>query len=113
MPDWLAVLLAVAGLAIPAIGIAMARDRSLLTMIQNTKTDAATATKAATDPIHERINRVRDEFVRREDLDGHLLRWDKQFDDLRAELRRSAESTDRKLDEIRSIIQPRHDRAGR
>jgi hypothetical protein len=104
--EWLQVLIAFAALAVPVIGAAMARDRSLLTMIQTVKDDAAANVKASTDPIHERINRIRDEFVRRDDLEGHLERWDKQFEGLRDDLRRVSENSDRKLDEIRRLLQP-------
>lgn len=81
------------GLLVPVVLAAMARDRSLLTMI-----------KQANDTVHDRINRVRDEYVRRDDLDGHLGRWDKQFDDLRAEMRSRGEKTDKTLDEIRNML---------
>ena len=37
--------------------------------------------------LHERINRVRDEFVRRDDLDAHMARIEKTMVEMRAELR--------------------------
>ncbi|MEQ9245374.1 MAG: hypothetical protein RLO21_05235 [Nitratireductor sp.] len=36
--------------------------------------------KANDDKIHERINRVRDDYVRRDDLERHLQRMDKKLD---------------------------------
>ena len=51
-----------------------------------------------------RLDRVRDEYVRRDDLDGHLQRFEKQFDDIRGEMRRGSEATEKKLDEIRNLL---------
>jgi hypothetical protein len=99
-------LVGIGAVLTPVVLAAFARDRSLLQMISATKDDAGKMITKATDPLHERINRVRDEFVRRDDLAAHLERVDKQFDDLRAEVRRSGENTDRKLDEIRRTLSP-------
>lgn len=37
--------------------------------------------------VHTRINDVRDKYVRRDDLDGHLRRIEKSIDDMREEQR--------------------------
>lgn len=37
--------------------------------------------------LHERVNRTRDEFVRREDLDRHVGRLESSVSDLRTDLR--------------------------
>lgn len=93
-------LLGIGGLMIPIAMIAFARDRSLQAMISTVKDDANSQIKASTDPIHERINRVRDEFVRRDDLEGHLQRWDRQFAEIRDDMRRNNDAIGKRLDEI-------------
>lgn len=96
MDEW-KILLGVAGLLVPVVLAAMARDRSLMSIISSVKDDTVRSVKASTDPIHERINRFRDEYVRRDDLEGHLTRIDKQFNDLREDFRRGT-------DEIKALI---------
>lgn len=93
----LGLLIGFGSLLTPVVLAAIARDRSLIAMIGAVKEDAARATTAATEPIHERINRVRDEFVRRDDLESHLARIDKQFGELREDFRRGT-------DEIKTLI---------
>lgn len=114
METW-QLLISFAGLMV-ALGIpAMARDRTMMGMIGSTRSDWERALSTAKDdtrkmvdaaiaPIHDRISRVRDEYVRRDDLDGHLGRWDKQFDDLRGEMRRQSDATNKRLDEITKLL---------
>jgi hypothetical protein len=90
-------LVGIGGLLTPIVLAAKARDTSLLTMIAAVKHDSGKMVQAATEPIHERINRVRDEFVRRDDLDGHLARIDKQFDAVHSAIQRGN-------DEIKGLI---------
>lgn len=101
---------------IPVVLAAMARDRSMMTMISGTRNDWQNSIAAAkedcrkmldagTGTLHDRISRVRDEYVRRDDLDGHLQRMEKQFDEVRNEMRRNSENTDKKLDDIRKLLQ--------
>lgn len=71
-----------------------------MAMIATMKSDAEKNTKTATDALHNRVNRIRDEFVRRDDLATHLAQFDKRLDEMRDELRRSAEKTDKRLDAI-------------
>lgn len=100
MPEWLQVVVAVGSLLTPFALAALARDRALLAMIGKVKDDAGELVKATTDPLHERVNRVRDEYVRRDDLNDHLARIDKRFDDMAAEQRRA----NGRLDEIRDLL---------
>jgi hypothetical protein len=101
------IFLGIGAVLTPFILAAMARDRALLTMISTVKDDTSQQIKAATDPVHERINRVRDEFVRRDDLEGHLGRWDRQFEDLRTEMRRNSDFVGEQLREIMNRLPPR------
>lgn len=80
-------LLGIGGFLSPIVMAARNRDATLVTMIGQNREAASEQIKDATDPIHDRINRVRDEYVRRDDLDGHLRRIDKQMDELKTEVR--------------------------
>lgn len=108
MPEWLSILLGVAAVLTPVIVAAMARDRTLMTMIHNARQDISGLVAAAktdndkllsdaTNVVHDRINRVRDEYARRDDLDGHLARFDKQMDGHMGRI-------DKQLDDIRSVL---------
>lgn len=97
-------LLSVGGLLTPIVLAAMARDKSLMTMIAGAKDDMGAQITQATAPLHERVNRVRDEYVRRDDLAGHLMRVEKHMDEIRAEQRRQYDHTDKRLSEITALI---------
>lgn len=88
----------------PVVLAAMARDRSLISMFTTLETSLEARIKAETAPLHERVNRVRDEYVRRDDLDAHLSRMEKQFDEVRAELRRNNETVEKRLTEMVNIL---------
>lgn len=99
--------LGVGGFLTPIALAALARDRSLMTMMTSVQTAVADQIKSATDPIHERVNRIRDEFVRRDDLDGHLARWDKRFDEMRADMQRNNDEMKKTLKEITTMLRER------
>ena len=73
-------------------------------MLQSAKDDMVSYVKASVDPLHERINRVRDEYVRRDDLDGHLARLDTRFDKMEAAVQRSQDYVERKFDELAKLL---------
>lgn len=50
------------------------------------------------DKLHARINEVRKEYVRRDDLDGHLSRIDKKLDEIANEQKDMNRSVLRALD---------------
>lgn len=100
-------LVGIGTLLTPIVMAAQARDRSLTAMVNSAKEDAVMTVKTATDPIHERINRVRDEYVREDHLNAHLIRIEKRFDEMAGEMRRGSERVDKGLDEIRKILQGR------
>lgn len=56
--------------------------------------------KSGDDDLHERVNKVRDEYVRRTDLDGHLARIDGNVNELRREIREGQKDTTERLDRI-------------
>ncbi|MBX5154530.1 hypothetical protein HJB78_26800 [Rhizobium lentis] len=47
-----------------------------------------------------RLNRIRDEYVRRSDLDGRVHRLESSIKDLREEHRETSKETTRRLDAI-------------
>ena len=100
MPDWLQILLAVASVLTPVVLAAAARDRQLLSIMNKNKEEAVSAARAEHNNLHDRINRIRDEFVRRDDFDAHMTRLDKRLDDFRDEMREASASTNRRLDSI-------------
>lgn len=75
------------------IGGVIARDRQLSKMI--TEGD---------DKLHERVNRVRDEFVRRDDLDNHIHRLDKSIDQLSKDIRDQSAETTKRLDALIAVM---------
>lgn len=118
MEVWVQVALVFGGLLTPIILAAFVRDRALMAMIAECKADAMSAIDRRTDDLagrqrqasedlHERINRVRHEFVRRDDFTAHMDRLEKQFDLMREELQRQSDHTDKRLDAILKQLQNR------
>lgn len=60
--------------------------------------------KDGDDALHERINRVRDDYVRRSDLDGHILRLSNDMREMRVEQREATKDTNARLDMLLSAI---------
>lgn len=58
--------------------------------------------------LHARINKVREDYVRRADLDGHIQRLDRNVDDLREEIRQSRTETNQRLDTLIAAMTKRH-----
>lgn len=71
------------------IGGIIARDRQLTRMIQD-----------GDEKLHDRVNRVREDMVRRTDLDDHLQRVDKSLQTLDANIREQGRETTRRLDQL-------------
>jgi hypothetical protein len=77
------------------IGAAIARDRQITRMI----TDGE-------EKLHARINDVRDQYVRRDDLDKHMQRWEKTLEDLRADMKEGNRQTNDRLDKLLVALKP-------
>lgn len=111
MPEWLAVLIGAAGVTasvvIPLVLAARSRDQSLTKMIIDSRDALASTVKTQVDQIHERIGRIRDEYLRRDDFFGHMARMEKQMDDIKASVDKGHETTERQLDDIRKLLQER------
>lgn len=71
------------------IGGILARDRQLTRLITD-----------GDDKLHDRVNRVRDEYVRRADLNGHIQRLDANIQNLAKDMHDTSQETTRRLDAI-------------
>jgi len=69
-------LIGMAGFLAAVLGGSIVRDRQIFRQIREGE-----------DRLHERINRVREDYVRREDLDNHIQRLETNVKDLRDEVR--------------------------
>lgn len=80
------------------IGGIVARDRQVAKTIRDGDAD-----------LHNRIDDVRDRYVRRDDLDGHLARLDATMKDLKADMKEHSATTNSRLDQLLVALQ-RHDK---
>ncbi|WP_421089690.1 hypothetical protein [Pseudochrobactrum sp. MP213Fo] len=60
--------------------------------------------KAGDDALHERINRTRDDYVRRVDLDGHVSQLRESMKELKEEARESGRETNKRLDQVLAAL---------
>lgn len=86
-------LLGAAGTIVAIVSAIVALHRSTSDKIQK-----------GDDALHERINRVRDEYVRRVDLDGHMARIETNVKELREENREGTRDINRRLDQILTSV---------
>lgn len=85
------------GLSILAlIGGAIARDRYISASISAGDKAVRDEMDKKIDVVHERVNKTRDEFVRRDDLDGHLARIEKSI----AGMHDEQKITNKRIDEF-------------
>lgn len=89
------------GLAfVTVVGGVIARDRYILSLISKNYAGSTKVVQESNSQIHERINRVKDEYVRRVDLDTHITRLDASIQNMTQEMRNSAIATNQRLDTI-------------
>ncbi|ASV84074.1 hypothetical protein CES85_4866 [Ochrobactrum quorumnocens] len=60
--------------------------------------------KAGDDQLHERVNRVRDEYVRRVDLDDHIKQLRVGMKEMRDETREGLKETNKRLDQVLAVL---------
>lgn len=82
------------------IGGIVARDRYILGLISKNHEGSIKAIQDSTEKTNERIDRIKDEYVRRVDLDGHIMRLDGSIKGLADEMRSSSTQTNQRLDAI-------------
>jgi uncharacterized protein with von Willebrand factor type A (vWA) domain len=90
------------------VGGVVARDRTILRLISEGDSKVQAATEKKMDVLHERVNKTRDEFVRRDDLDGHLSRIEKSIGIMHEEQR----DMNKRLNEFIAVTVV-HDKLGR
>lgn len=88
-------LLGASGTIIAIIGAIVASHRWTTDKIQK-----------GDDALHERVNRVRDEYVKRVDLDSHMSRIETNVRELRDENREGTREINRRLDSILTSVRP-------
>lgn len=54
--------------------------------------------------LHTRINRVRETYVRRDDLDGHIQRLESEMKQLRADQKEASKSVSNQLDRLFDML---------
>ncbi|MDG4894611.1 hypothetical protein P9272_13620 [Mesorhizobium sp. WSM4976] len=95
-------LIGVAGTIVAIVSAIVASHRSTSDKIQK-----------GDEQLHDRINRVRDEYVRRVDLDTHMARIETNVKELREENREGTRDINRRLDQILTsvgVAKPPHGR---
>lgn len=60
--------------------------------------------RADAEHLHERVNRVREDHVKKSDLDGHLARLSQDMRDMRSEQREANKATNTRLDALISAL---------
>lgn len=86
------------------IGIAASMIVSFAVALIGSFKSLAASIKAGDDALHERINRTRDDYVRRVDLDGHVNQLRDGMKELRDETRESARETNKRLDQVLAAL---------
>lgn len=62
------------------------------------------AIRKGDDALHERVNDVRDQYVRQSDLDGHMARIDGSMRDLRSDMKEQHRDTQLRLDSVLAAL---------
>ena len=75
------------------VGGLLTRDRQMANQI-----------RSGDDRLHERINRTRDEYVRRDDLDGHIRRLESSLGEAREEIRHSNSDINKRFDTVMETL---------
>ena len=69
------------------VGIAVTLTLALVTTIIAAFRNLANRISVGNRDLHKRVDDVKDKYVRRDDLDGHILRIDQNVRELRDEMR--------------------------
>ncbi|MDM8343799.1 hypothetical protein P8H26_00115 [Pseudochrobactrum sp. sp1633] len=86
------------------IGISASMAVSFIIALIASFRSLAASIKAGDDALHERINRTRDDYVRRVDLDGHVNQLREGMKELKEETRDSARETNKRLDQVLAVL---------
>jgi hypothetical protein len=91
-------------LAVPFTVALIASFRSLSKSIKDGDEKLATSLKDGDDALHARINRTRDEYVRRIDLDDHVKQLREGMKEMRDETREGLKGTNTRLDQVLAVL---------
>ncbi len=69
------------------VGIVVSAGLALVAALIGSFRNLAARISTGSRELHRRIDRVKDDYVRRDDLDGHIQRLDGNLRDLREEMR--------------------------
>ncbi|WP_273795179.1 hypothetical protein [Brucella intermedia] len=83
-----------------ALGLATFFGGALLTTFRS----LSAAIKNGDDQLHERVNRVRDEYVRRVDLDDHIRQLRDSMKEMRDETREGQKEMNKRLDQLLAML---------
>lgn len=89
------------------IGIAVTAVVAVGTMLAAAFRNLSGHINAQVAVLHGRVNKVKDDYVRRDDLDKHLARIDGNVNELRREIRESHADNNTRLDAILNRLPPR------
>jgi hypothetical protein len=88
------------GVVATLVGGAIVRDRQISRMISEGDQLVRHETHEGFKDLHERVNGVRENYVRRDDLDGHLTRLSEEMRGMRDEMRATQGQTNQRLDNL-------------
>jgi uncharacterized protein YlxW (UPF0749 family) len=86
------------------VGGIIVRDRALIAMFTAMVQTARDEAEKEAKTLHERINRVRDEYTRRSDLDQHVTSMQSSIQNLAAEVRTHTSQTNQRLDALVAVL---------
>ena len=86
------------------IGISASMAASFIIALIASFRSLSASIKTGDDALHERINRTRDDYVRRVDLDGHINQLRDGMKELKEESRESAKETNKRLDQVLAAL---------
>lgn len=111
MIEWGAVV-GIVGVAITIVGGAVARDRQLVGMVnkarEDAKKDQIECSRAASEQLSVLRGVLSEKYVRRADLDNHVVRLEKQIASLAQDMKEERRETNARLDVILSTVQGRN-----
>ncbi|KAA9370912.1 hypothetical protein [Ochrobactrum quorumnocens] len=86
------------------IGLAVSLGGTFTVALIATFRSLSASIKAGDDQLHERVNRVRDEYVRRVDLDDHVKQLRVGMKEMRDETREGLKETNKRLDQVLAVL---------
>jgi hypothetical protein len=86
------------------IGLAVSLGGTFTVALIATFRSLSASIKAGDDQLHERVNRVRYEYVRSVDLDDHVKQLRIGMKEMRDETREGLKETNKRLDQVLAVL---------